>query len=339
MQLAHSLGLPDWEEWLGGKPKFRARQITSWLHQKDALSASEMSDLPQDLRDQLHSNFNWPQESMLENLCHSSTDKTAKLLFAFSENKKVETVWLPYENRQSICISVQAGCSLDCSFCATGKIKFGGNLSVGEILLQVYMARKVMQKKITNIVFMGMGEPFYNYENVVKAAHILHSQFGSGISTRRITISTSGVLPGIVRFTQEKQPFKLALSLHSAIPEKRARLMDIEKKYSITEILDFLHSNRNSFKANQLMIEYIMIRNFNMGDEDKKALIKAARKISAKINLIPLNTSFGGYKAPTEKEIDHFWRDIKSHNLVVINRRSPAKSIEGACGMLALQNG
>ncbi|MCB1146911.1 MAG: radical SAM protein [Leptospiraceae bacterium] len=336
-ELAQSLNLEDWQSWILPDAKYRAAQINHWVHKKNALSPDEMSDLPLAMRERLARDFEWPGESMLQSIRFSDADQTAKFSLAFEPNKKIETVWLPYENRQSLCVSVQSGCSLDCSFCATGKMKFTGNLSAGQILLQVYLARRRMNKDVTNIVFMGMGEPFYNYDNVMKAAHILHSDFGSGISTRRITVSTSGVLPGIERFVREKQPFKLALSLHSAIPEKRAKIMDIEKKFPMDDIVKFLYDNRNELKPNQLMIEYIMIKDFNMGSEDADSLFKVAKKLDAKINLIPLNTAFAGMERPSDSEIDTFWRSIRDRGIVIINRRSPAKDIDGACGMLALK--
>ncbi|MFZ5628532.1 MAG: 23S rRNA (adenine(2503)-C(2))-methyltransferase RlmN [Spirochaetota bacterium] len=316
-----------------GHKKFRAQQVFQWLHLKQVFDVRQMTNLKADFQDYLTEKFVFPEFRIL-NETKSPSDQTAKYLFEFG-NKQVESVWLPYENRQSICISVQSGCSLDCSFCATGKIAFKGNLTTGQILSQVYGMQHLYDRRITNVVFMGMGEPFYNYDNAIKAAGLLAHQHGMNISRRRITLSTSGVLPGIKRFIEEKQPYRLALSLHAVFAEKRRAIMDIEEKFAFEEVLEYLREHRGEMQQGQLMFEYIMIDGINISPEDAKELARWAKLLKAKVNLIPMNTSFNGMHRPTDEKIYDFWRQLVERDVVAVNRKSPAKDIDGACGMLA----
>ena len=332
----HLLGKSQdhWELWLktSNEPAYRSKQILQGLTSGGHIDPMNLTNLPQKLRAKLSSDFFLPTIAELETEKGSGT---SKFLIEADPGKVIETVWLPYEDRISLCVSIQAGCSLDCSFCATGKMSFKGNLSVGGVLAQVNLAQQRMNQKITNIVFMGMGEPFYNYENTIQSAEILNANEAYNIGAKKITISTSGVLPAIESFIQSRQPYTLALSLHSAIPEKRKVLMDIEHRYPLKEIASLLQKERGRLKPNQLTLEYIMIANFNMEQADLKAVSKLARRLNAKVNLIPLNTAYGEYRRPTEQQMDKFWLDLKSEGVVAINRRSPGYSIAAACGMLA----
>lgn len=316
-----------------GHKKFRAQQVFQWLHLKQVFDVRKMTNLKVDFQDYLLDKFSFPDFKIL-NHTQSPSDHTAKYLFAY-DKRQVESVWLPYENRQSICVSVQSGCSLDCSFCATGKIAFKGNLTAGEILAQVYGMQQLYERRITNIVFMGMGEPFYNYDNVLRAADLIAHQHGMNISRRRITLSTSGVLPGIKRFVEERQPYRLALSLHAVFPEKRAAIMDIEEKFNFIDVLEYLRAHRSELQQGQLMFEYIMIDGINIFPEDAKELARWANLLHAKVNLIPMNTEFNGMRRPPDEKIYDFWRSLVERGVVAVNRKSPAKDIDGACGMLA----
>jgi 23S rRNA (adenine2503-C2)-methyltransferase len=316
-----------------GHKKFRAQQVFQWLHLKQVLAPEKMSNLKVEFHDYLRENYVLPAFNVL-NETQSPSDQTAKYLFEF-DKKQVESVWLPYENRQSICISVQSGCSLDCSFCATGKIAFKGNLTAGQILSQVYGMQQLHDRRISNVVFMGMGEPFYNYDNSIRAADLLAHQHGMNISRRRITLSTSGVLPGIKRFVEEKQPYRLALSLHAVFADKRREIMDIEEKFSFLDVLEYLRERRLDLQQGQLMFEYIMIDGINIFPDDAKELARWAKLLKAKVNLIPMNTSFNGMHRPSDEKIYDFWRQLVERDVVAINRKSPAKDIDGACGMLA----
>ncbi|HRP68637.1 MAG TPA: 23S rRNA (adenine(2503)-C(2))-methyltransferase RlmN [Turneriella sp.] len=316
-----------------GHKKFRASQVFQWLHLKQVFDVRRMTNLKADFQDYLLNKFQFPDFQIL-NHRESPVDHTAKYLFAFSR-RQVEAVWLPYENRQSLCVSVQSGCSLNCSFCATGKIDFKGNLSAAEILTQVYGTQQLYDRRVTNVVFMGMGEPFYNYDNVIRAASLLAHPHGMNISRRRITVSTSGVFTGIKRFVEEKQPYRLALSLHAVFPEKRNQLMDIEKKFPYEEVLDYLREHKQDLQPGQLMFEYIMINDINIFPEDAKELTRWAKLLGAKVNLIPMNTTFNGMTRPPQEKIDAFWKMLVKNGVVAVNRKSPAKDIDGACGMLA----
>ncbi|MBL8035363.1 MAG: 23S rRNA (adenine(2503)-C(2))-methyltransferase RlmN [Leptospiraceae bacterium] len=319
-----------------GHKKFRAQQVFQWLHLKQVFDVRKMTNLKGDFQDYLTEKFAFPDFRIL-NEVKSPSDQTAKYLFDFA-GKQVESVWLPYENRQSICISVQSGCSLDCSFCATGKIAFKGNLTAAQILSQVYGMQQIYDRRITNVVFMGMGEPFYNYDNAIRAADLIAHQHGMNISRRRITLSTSGVLPGIKRFIEEKQPYRLALSLHAVFSDKRREIMDIEEKFSFEEVLEYLREHRGEMQQGQLMFEYIMIDGINIYPDDARELARWAKLLRAKVNLIPMNTEFNGMHRPSEEKIYDFWRQLVERDVVAVNRKSPAKDIQGACGMLAGRN-
>lgn len=330
----------DADEWQAfteekGLPAYRAGQIVHWLHEKNALHAGEMKNLPKALRSQLNDEFIWPgtEESIEQGA--GGVEKALFTLGSPGRNHEVETVWLPYEDRQSLCISIQAGCTLDCSFCATGKLQFKGNLSSGQILEQVYRMQRMHERRISNIVFMGMGEPFHNYDATLKAAEMLTSDKGLNISARKITISSSGITPAIDQFFTEKRRFRFALSLHSAISEKRARLMDVEAKYPLAGIQQVLSRHRKSMWDGQLTLEYIMIKNVNMSEIDLKALIEFSRSLRAKVNLIPMNTTYNDMHRPSDKEIAAFTEKLQAAGIVAINRRSPGRDINGACGMLA----
>ncbi len=332
---AYGVSPEEWKDYIfqKGENAYRAEQIFSWIHGRQVLSAAQMLNLPQKMRESLTVDFEWPSEQQAQTL-QSRRDATAKVLFEF-DSRIIETVWLPYENRQSVCVSVQSGCSLNCTFCASGKMEFKGNLSAGEIVEQVYSSQNALGKKVTNVVYMGMGEPFYNYDAVIKSAHLLHHSKGLNIGVRKITISTSGVLPGIIRFLEEEQPFQLAISLHAAFPEKRREIMDVEKKFPMQEMLKVLRANRNKLRNNQLTFEYVLIDGFNTGKEDIRELAKIAKDLGAKINLIPLNTEYNGMRRPEQNTIHQFWEQLNALGVVAVNRKSPGEDIAGACGQLA----
>lgn len=327
--------LPQWLNFVQtrGHKNFRARQIFTWLHKNLAQSSQEMNNLPQDLKTALQEDFIWPMPQPLVSFT-CTEDSTARYLFKSGEHR-IESVWLPQDTRKAACVSVQQGCSFDCSFCATGKIPFGGNLSSGEILAQVYLLSRLQKQKITNVVFMGMGEPLINYQASLQAAHMLNNPAALDIGKRRITFSSVGYLPGIKRFIEEKQPFNLAISVHSLHAPTRRKIMKAEEQYPLTEVLVFLEQHRKNMRKNQLTLEYILIENINMQTKDAHDLAQAAKHLQAKINLIPLNTSFAGFVRPSEKKIDAFWQILQQAGVVAVNRHSAGQKIEAACGMLA----
>jgi len=338
--------LEEWESYFEkiGEKKFRAKQLFIAIHSQQVGDLNDITTISKDLREELKKEFHQKtlslanvqtsqQKTELEG--ETTNKKVKKYLFKLNDGFSIEAVWLPFENRNSVCISVQKGCNLDCSFCATGKIPFRGNLTAAEIVAQVYYLQKDNNERVDNVVFMGMGEPFYNYDNSIKAAYLLNDKNGLNIGARHITISTSGVLPGIEQFVENEVPFNLALSLHCVDSEKRLKLMDIEASYPLKMIIEYLKNHRDKLKQNQLTIEYIMLKDFNMGKDDVTSLAWVAKELKAKVNLIPLNTNFGGYKRPLEADMENFWQSLQRKKVLVFNRRSPGRDIDGACGMLA----
>ncbi|MDH5716016.1 MAG: 23S rRNA (adenine(2503)-C(2))-methyltransferase RlmN [Spirochaetia bacterium] len=328
--------LSMWENYFIQKsfPKYRAGQLFKWLHQKNNYSLDLMSDISIEIKNCLIKDFDF---SIIKpsNMKKSHLDETMKVLWTFSKNKKAESVWLEFENRNSICVSSQSGCSLNCSFCATGQMKFTGNLTTAEILTQFYETEKLSGKKANTVVFMGMGEPFYNYEEVVRAAHILNHVQGRHLSSRKITISTSGVLPFLKKYLDDKEPFGLALSVHFLDSKKREKYMSVEKNYPLEDIIKLIYQNLEIIKNNRLTIEYTMISGENMAERDAQMLASLAKKIKAKVNLIPLNTSFNNLKPPTEEEVQLFWDNLYKNHVAALNRGSVGNDISAACGMLA----
>jgi len=329
--------LQDWVEFItsNGHKNYRARQIFEWLHQHFEMDVSRFTNIPDDLKNLISENFNIKPAEIKKHL--KSEDGTEKILFEMQGKKYIETVWLKLRNRNTVCVSSQAGCSLFCEFCMTAKGKFQGNLSTGEILEQVYTFRKIQGETVNNVVIMGMGEPFMNYDATMKACDLLNHDFGLNIGLRRITVSTAGVLPGIKKFVTRGEPYNLAISVHSLNHEARLKIMDAEKKWPVEEVMRYLVENRHSLKKNKLTIEYLMIEGLNMSRRDATELGNLGRKLDAKINLIPLNCEFKGYKRPDEKAIDSFWQDVKKCDVQVFNRSSPGYDIQAACGMLRYQ--
>ncbi len=250
--------------------------------------------------------------------------------------KSIEAVWIVSPKRRTGCISSQAGCTLNCSFCATGTLPFLGNLPAWQIVDQVYELIRRRGERNTNVVFMGMGEPFHNYENVIKAARILHHPDGLNIGARHITISTAGVIPSIERFITNREPFNLAISLNHVEPDARGEIMDIERKYPLDKLLQAARAYTRAMDR-RITFEYVMIPGVNLGPEHQRRLIKIGRSVRCKINLIPLNTTLQGWRRPTGDEIHKFQSGLLDAGLSVFNRGSPGKNIDGACGMLALK--
>jgi len=333
------LTLPQLENYIISidQKKYRAMQIYEWLHQKFVYQPENMSNLSNELRSKLKEDFKPVSAEIIETSV-SSIDQTTKILWLLSNEKKVESVWLPTLKRSTICVSTQAGCSLYCSFCKTAETKFNGNLSPGEILLQVYESQKYLQKKISNVVYMGMGEPFYNYLNTIQSAYELTSDRGMGLGRKKITISTAGVLPKIKRYLDDLIPFNLAISIHSFDHEIRKSLMNAEEQWPVEEIMSYLLTQKRKLEKTPITIEYILIDNLNMNNSDAKLLIKYAKQLKAKVNLIPINNDLEKYKKPSAEKIQQFWQVIKDSGIQVFNRASQGDDIKAACGMLRANN-
>ncbi|MDK4491275.1 23S rRNA (adenine(2503)-C(2))-methyltransferase RlmN, partial [Fusobacterium necrophorum] len=269
----------------------------------------------------------------------SKIDKTEKFLFQLEDGNTIETVLLRHrDQRNTLCISSQVGCPVKCTFCATGQDGFVRNLRVSEILNQVYTIERRLNKrgeKLTNLVFMGMGEPLINMDALMKALEILSCEEGICISKRKITISTSGIVPAIERILMEKTPVELAISLHSAINEKRDRIIPINKAYPLEDLSAVLLEYQRQTKR-RLTFEYILIKDFNVSEGDANALADFAHQFDHIVNLIPCNpVSETGLERPSEKKIERFYEYLKNVRKVNVSlRQEKGTDIDGACGQL-----
>ncbi len=340
--------LQDFVESLGEK-KFRARQLFTWIYAKRAKSFDEMSDISIDFRSLL------TQTASLEALEAartqvSSSDGTVKFLFRLSDGLMIESVLIPAETdspgaekRLTLCVSTQVGCPLDCKFCATGTMGFFRNLTTGEILDQVLQAQQLSPKRITNLVYMGMGEPMLNYDNVMKSIDLITDDHGLNIGARRITVSTAGYADRIRQMADEGRKTKLALSLHAVDDEKRSALMPINRKYNVGTLLTALEYYYKKTRRRPT-IEYILFEGFNDTDQDIMRLREISKRVPCKVNLIPFHsiafTHPGGIAdtlrpAPRHR-IEEFARKLRAGNLTVMIRSSSGEDIDAACGQLAV---
>jgi 23S rRNA (adenine2503-C2)-methyltransferase len=324
---------------LSEKP-FRAKQIYEWLWQKNAGTFEEMSSLGKSFREKLEQNY-FIDKIKLDDQ-QISSDKTIKCAFEVEKGQVVEGVLIPTKSRTTACISSQVGCSLACAFCATGKLKLMRNLTAGEIVDQVVYLRNQAedryQQNLTNIVYMGMGEPLLNYKNVLRSTEILCSEDGLGISPRRITVSTAGISKMIKKLGDDEVKFNLALSLHAANDEKRNKLMEINESNnleSLREALIYFHEKT----ASRVTFEYIIFKDFNDNLEDAQELAEFAKCVPCKINIIEYNPIDDGiYQQADSNKVAAFASYLEDKNLIVNVRRSRGKDIDAACGQLANKN-
>ncbi len=328
-----SLTLNELKEILknNGIREFRANIIYKWLYEKYVFNFQLMTDISKEDRDQLSRIFIL-QEPEYKHRFISKIDKTKKYAFKFN-NSIVETVLIPDNKRNTICLSSQTGCSLKCRFCATGQYT-GRNLKVQDIIYQFMGVQKDSKKRITNIVFMGMGEPFLNRDNVFKAIEILNSPNGVRIGARKITISTAGIVPGILSLIDFPYQVKLAVSLNSAVQEKREYLMPVTKQYTLKELKKALLKYQEA-KNKRITFEYILLPGFNDSEEDIKALFDFLRDIDSKINIIPYNKTINTeFREPDDKEVIEFKKKLYAFKDAVSVRKSKGRDISGACGQL-----
>ena len=295
---------------------FRAEQLWNWLYVKGIDELSELNNISKNVINKINEQYYLSQFKVSRSLL--SKDGTRKWLFELEDGKEIETVYIPDKNRGTICVSSQVGCSLSCSFCHTGTMKFSRNLSTSEILGQVMYVKNILKdwnnksdkKKITNIVFMGMGEPLLNYDNVIKSINVLTDQKGLAFSKRKVTLSTSGVVPKIIDF-KEDSDVNLAVSFHAAFDEIRDILVPINKKWPIANLLDALKEYSKKRMHKRITFEYIMLEGINDSIKDAKELVKLIKPFRAKINLIPFNPWPGSnYKASSPDQIKVFKKFI-----------------------------
>jgi len=315
--------------------KFRASQIFNWIYNQNVQSIDDMSNIPQELSIKLDNQFILNPLRII-NVTGNHKSSTRKFLLECQDSKRIESVLMKEGKRTTICLSSQMGCALDCKFCATGTMGIIRNLSVGEILGQYLLLLNESNESITNIVFMGMGEPFLNYDNVIKAAHLLNNAEGINIGARHITISTAGIIPGIERFGNEKHRYKLAISLNGSNQEQREQIMPIAKNYPLDELFGSAWSYYNKTK-NFVTFEYVLMTGINDLKKDAKNLIQLIGKLPCKLNLIPYNEIGGKFSRPTDKKIDHFISFLNNVPFTVTTRWSKGSDINAGCGQLAVK--
>ncbi|HEC17849.1 MAG TPA: 23S rRNA (adenine(2503)-C(2))-methyltransferase RlmN [Gammaproteobacteria bacterium] len=329
---------------LGEKP-FRAKQVIQWLHQYGVSDFAAMTNLSKALRGKLAEVAEIRTPEVLVD--QASADGTHKWLLKLDKGNSVETVFIPEKNRGTLCISSQVGCALECSFCSTGQQGFNRNLSVAEIIGQVWVANKALgwdplangkeERIISNIVFMGMGEPLLNFDNTVKTIDLLLDDFAYGLSKRRVTVSTSGVVPALGRL-KEVSDVALALSLHAPNDELRDKLVPINQKYPLREVLDACRHYISGDTRRKVTIEYVMLDGVNDSPAHARELVKVLRGLPSKVNLIPFNPfPDTQYRRSTDAAIERFREVLIKNGLITLTRRTRGDDIDAACGQLVGQ--
>lgn len=316
-----------------GYPSFSARQILAWIYQKRIDNFSRMSNISKDERLFLKNNFYSSYLIAKKHLV--SRDGTEKFLFTLTDGQYIESVIIPEARRITLCLSTQVGCKFRCSFCASGAGGFVRNLSTAEIINQYLAAADAVKpKKITNLVFMGIGEPLDNFDNLMKSLEILSASWGAHYNKRKITVSTCGFLPGIKRLTVVFPGVRLSLSLHSADAQKRSRLMPVNNKYPLGEVMSAMRDYASHQRLG-ITFEYILIKGFNSSPEDAAKLAKLLRGMRHKVNIIPYNPSFGfSLQTPSSHEITAFGVALKRYGVFFTIRRARGQDIGAACGQL-----
>ncbi|MEM9986298.1 MAG: 23S rRNA (adenine(2503)-C(2))-methyltransferase RlmN [Bacteroidota bacterium] len=322
-----------------GEKKFRAKQVHQWLWQKHAGSFEEMTNLSKSLREKLKANYEIGQ-AQIENRLHSR-DGTVKYAFKLTNGQEVEGVLIPTRTRVTACISSQAGCSLACKFCATGFLDLKHNLRHYEIYDQVFSLNQESErhfgKPLSNVVYMGMGEPLLNYRNMMGSIEMITSELGMGMSPRRITVSTAGVAKLIKRLGDDGARFEFALSLHAANDAKRNQIMPINESNSLDALKDALTYFYEKTHT-RITYEYILLKDLNDGLEDARELVEFVRHVPSKVNLIEYNPVAGtGFQLTTSRRLDDFIAYLEKHGVIVNVRRSRGKDVDGACGQLAMK--
>lgn len=334
------MSFTDLQNWCvdRGESPFRGIQLFEWMYRHGITDPKLMSNIKKSFRDYLFHNCHF-ETLAIEKISSSETDPTQKFLFKTADNLFIESVSIVDGSRHTVCLSTQVGCNVHCRFCATGSMGLSRNLTTGEIVDQLLHVIKNTRLPITNIVFMGMGEPFLNYDNVIAAADIFHHQRGFDLSSNRITISTAGILPRILQFIQEKRKYKIAISLNASDDITRSKLMPINNKWNISELIDAGEAY-SKIPRRQVMFEYVLLKNVNDSVEDAYRLAKLLKGIECKINLIPYNSSGGFYDRPDDTIVNRFSKILSDNRDTyrVLVRWSRGEDIEAACGQLATKN-
>jgi len=321
-----------------GEPRYRGEQLWRWIHDKGVSSFEEMTNFSKDLRAKLveHATISALRVDMVQ----TSSDGTRKLRLLTEDGRAIESVLIPDGDKMTQCISSQVGCALDCQFCATAKMGLGRNLTPGEIVDQVYRAKQLLAevepgRRITNLVYMGMGEPLHNYDNVLRSLHILTDELGANLSYRRITVSTVGLVPKISKLGGESARPNLAISLNATTDEVRDQIMPINRKFNLKKLLDTLRAFPLE-KRRRITFEYVLLAGVNDTMADAKRLVRLLKGIPCKVNLIPWNPHAGApYERPTPEAIEEFQQAVRRNGLPAYLRTPRGDDIDAACGQLA----
>ncbi|HQP91740.1 MAG TPA: 23S rRNA (adenine(2503)-C(2))-methyltransferase RlmN [Candidatus Omnitrophota bacterium] len=317
-----------------GLEVYRARQVFDWLYKKGVEDFSLMKNLGDKTREKLTEYYSL--EPLKIGTIETSRDLTQKFLFCLKDGNYIESVSIPFKSRMTLCLSTQVGCRFCCSFCASGASGFKRNLEVSEIIAQfIAMRKNVPEGSVSNVVFMGVGEPLDNYENVLKAIRIMNAQEGIRLGIRKITISTSGLAPSIERLAKDDLGLELSVSLHAAIDEKRSQIMPVNKKYPIKILFKAIKNFMEKTKR-KVTLEYALIGGFNTGVEDAEQLVRLARGM--KVNLIPYNPAESRYRfeAPSKLEVLFFKNYLSKKGIDVTVRMPRGTDITAACGQLRI---
>ena len=315
---------------------FRAEQVFKWLYENKVTSFDEMTNLSLELREKLKQNYGMHNFNILKK--QKSADGTIKYLFDVLDGNAIETVLMSYHHGYSICVSSQIGCKMGCKFCASTGIKFARDLTSGEIVEQILAVERDNDIRISNVVFMGIGEPLDNYDNVVNAIRIINNQKGINIGARHISVSTSGLVPKIYQLAEENIQCTLSISLHATTDEKRSSMMPVNNRYNITELLqacrDYIEKTNR-----RISFEYALAKDNNDNLEDAKRLVKLLKDMICHVNLIPINKIENGAFVKSSNENIMKFRDyLNSHGVVATIRRELGSDIEAACGQLRRKN-
>lgn len=323
-----------------GEKGFRATQVMKWIYGQGVTDFDAMTNLGKGLRAELHACADVRLPVVISD--HFSDDGSRKWLLKLEDGNCIETVYIPETDRGTLCVSSQVGCMLNCSFCSTAQQGFNRNLGSGEIIAQLYMAARALgqtadgERLISNVVMMGMGEPLLNYDNVVRAMGIMLDDYGYGLSKRRITLSTAGVIPAL-RQLREDCDVSLAVSLHAADDLLRNQLVPLNKKYPIRELLDACKAYVGEGRR-RVTFEYVLLAGVNDSDAHARRLARRLEGVPAKVNLIPFNPFPGTrYQRSSSNRIQHFFEILNSAGIVTITRRTRGDDIDAACGQLAGQ--
>ncbi|MFH0940972.1 MAG: 23S rRNA (adenine(2503)-C(2))-methyltransferase RlmN [Candidatus Omnitrophota bacterium] len=316
-----------------GLPSYRARQVYGWLYKKGVEDFSLMVNVPQDVKERLEEVFKIEKLGLEE--IETSRDLTQKFLFRLKDDALIEGVSIPFKSRVTVCLSAQVGCKFSCAFCASGLLGFKRDLSTSEIVSEFITIRKNVSSPITNVVFMGIGEPLDNYDNVMRAIRIMNSELGIRLGARKMTISTAGFAPGIERLSKEGLQVELSVSLHAATDEKRSEILPINRRFPLKALFEAIRKYYDATKR-KVTFEYVLLGGYNTGVEDAQSLIKLMRGLNAKVNIIPYNPVISrvGFQAPSKLEVLFFKSYLAKNGIEATVRMPRGADIAAACGQL-----